>query len=74
MNILPSHFPISPLPLADLKGRRDERDMERKVCGGGREGLEWERRGRASTVGREYDKEIKSRGVKLSYLDASQLR
>lgn len=22
LNILPSHFPISPLPLADLKGRR----------------------------------------------------
>ena len=33
LNILPSHFPISPLPLADLKGRREERDMERRVGG-----------------------------------------
>lgn len=37
MNILPSHFPISPLPLADLKGRREERDMEKRIGGGGRE-------------------------------------
>lgn len=35
LNILPSHFPISPLPLTDLKGRREERDMERGVGGGG---------------------------------------
>lgn len=26
LNILPSHFPISPFPLADLKGRREEND------------------------------------------------
>lgn len=31
LNILPSHFPISPLPLAELKERREERDMERMV-------------------------------------------
>lgn len=27
LNILPSHFPISPLPLVDLKGRREERGV-----------------------------------------------
>lgn len=38
LNILPSHFPISPLPLADLKARREERDMGRGAGGGGGEG------------------------------------
>lgn len=49
MNILPSHFPISPLPLADLKGRREERDMERGAGGGG--GGEGRRGWRAAELG-----------------------
>lgn len=35
LNILPSHFPISPLPLADLEARRVERDMESEFGSGG---------------------------------------
>lgn len=39
LNILPSHFPISPLPLADLKGRREEGGERHggRGRGGGRE-------------------------------------
>ena len=51
LNILPSHFQISPLPLADLKGRREERDMERRVGGVLGEGLEGERKSFNREVG-----------------------
>ncbi len=49
LNILPSHFPISPLPLADLKGRREERDMERGFGCGGERGAELQQRGGSTT-------------------------
>lgn len=52
LNILPSHFPISPLPLTDLK-RREERDMERGVGVGG--GVARDRRAWASTQEWEYN-------------------
>lgn len=65
LNILPSHFPISPLPLGDFKGRREERDMERRANN-------WE--AGFHRKGWENDKEIRtSGGGKWSYNDASQL-
>lgn len=50
LNILPSHFPISPLPLADFKGRREERDEERGAGSGGGVAGVGEKWGGSSTV------------------------
>lgn len=44
LNILPSHFPISPLPLSDIKGRREGGREEREAWGEGW----WRERGAGS--------------------------
>lgn len=78
LNILPSHFPISPLPLADLRGRREEGGESREtwrqglVVGGGR-GWSGREEAELQQWGGSMTKRLREKEL-LSYLYPSQLR